>query len=116
MPRVLLAYFVLFFIAAFVWPTLRLWRRERVNALVLPRDDSAHGVIATWFRALIGGVFTVLAVLAAGLPGDAFGRLAWLDGPVAGSTGWLLLAASLVWIVAAQTHMGRSWRNRHRHR
>ena len=110
MPQVLLTYFVLFFMAAFVWPTLRLWRRERVNALVLPRDDSAHGVIATWFRALIGGVFAVLAALAAGLPGDAFGRLAWLDGPVAGSTGWVLLVASLIWIVAAQAHMGRSWR------
>lgn len=110
MPRVLLAYFVLFFMAAFVSPTLRQWRRERVNALVLPRDDSAHGVIAAWFRGLMASVFAMLVAVASGLPVQTLGRLAWVDGPVAATAGWVLLATSLAWIVAAQANMGRSWR------
>lgn len=110
MAVALLAYFALFFAAAFVWPTLRLWRRERVNALVLPRDDSVHGVIATWFQALIVGIFALLSAHVIGVPADALGRLAWLDVQLAKAAGWLMLAASLGWIAAAQTHMGRSWR------
>lgn len=110
MAQVLLAYFVAFFTVAFVWPTLRLWRRERVNALVLPRDDSAHGSIATWFRVLIVAIFAVLVALALGLPAEAFGRLGWLEGPITRTLGCVLLGASLVWIVLAQAHMGSSWR------
>lgn len=106
----LLLYFLLFFAAAFIWPTWRLWRRERVNALVLPRDDSAHGIVAAWFRLLIGATFLMLLGLAFGLPVEALGRLAWLDGPMAAAAGWLLLLASLAWIVLAQRQMGRSWR------
>ena len=36
MPLELLLFFAIFFALAFFWPTFRLWRRERVNALVLP--------------------------------------------------------------------------------
>jgi protein-S-isoprenylcysteine O-methyltransferase Ste14 len=110
MTTALLAYFVLFFAAAFVWPTVRIWRRERVNALVLPRDDSAHGLVAGWFRILIAAVFGTLVALAAGLPAGVIGPLAWLDGPPIRGLGWALLAVSFVWIVAAQAQMGRSWR------
>ena len=106
----LLAYFLLFFAAAFLWPTWRLWRHDRTNALVLPHDDSAHGVIAAWFRLLIASTFLLLVALAAGLPAHALGRLDWLEQPAPAATGWVLLLASLVWIVVAQRQMGRSWR------
>jgi protein-S-isoprenylcysteine O-methyltransferase Ste14 len=106
----LLAYFLLFFAAAFLWPTWRLWRCERTNALVLPHDDSAHGVIATWFRLLIASTFLLLVALAAGLPAHALGHLDWLEQPATAAVGWLLLLVSLVWIVLAQRQMGRSWR------
>jgi len=108
--ELLIAYFVLYFAAAFVWPTLRLWHRERVNALVLPSDDSAHGIIANWFRVLIGAVFAFLAALAFGLPAEMLGPLVWMEGTFTDATGWLLLIGSLVWIVVAQAHMGQSWR------
>lgn len=110
MTAALLAYFLLFFGAAFLWPTWRLWRRERVNALVLPHDDSAHGVIAARFRLLIASTFLLLVALAAGLPASALGHLGWLERPATAAAGWLLLLVSLVWIVLAQRQMGRSWR------
>jgi protein-S-isoprenylcysteine O-methyltransferase Ste14 len=110
MVLALLIYFALFFAAAFVWPTLRLWHREHVNALVLPRDDTAHGIIATWFRVLIAAIFGILAALTLGLPVEALGPLTWLDVSTASIVGGALLAVSLVWIVLAQAHMGQSWR------
>lgn len=110
MTHLLLACFVLFFGAAFVWPTLRLRRRDRVNALVPPSDDTAHGLIASWFRGPIAALFALLFALAVGLPAEALGPLGWLEGSATLVTGWALLLGSLVWIVVAQAQMGRSWR------
>ena len=109
-PRLLLGYFVLSIAAAFVWPTLRLWRRERVNALVLPRDDSAHGVVAAWFRGVIAATLLLLVALSVGVPLSATGPLTWLEAEGIVTAGWALLGVSLVWIVVAQAQMGRSWR------
>jgi hypothetical protein len=57
----LFLFYVLFFAAAFVWPTWRLWRRDGVNALVLPRDDSPHGLVGNWFRLVLLALFAGLA-------------------------------------------------------
>ena len=106
----LLLFFLLYFAAAFAWPTFRLWRRDRVNALVLPRDDSAHGVIACWFRGLIAALVLLLVARAFGLPAATLGAIDWLAQPGARAVGWALLLLSLGWIVAAQAQMGASWR------
>ncbi len=106
----LLLFFSIFFAAAFFWPTLRLWRRERINALVLPYDDSAHGMVGRWFRVTLIGIFLVLGALALGLPKDAAGPLLWLEQPAVRVAGWVLLVLSLLWVVAAQAQMGASWR------
>jgi protein-S-isoprenylcysteine O-methyltransferase Ste14 len=107
---ILLAYYTGFFLAAFVWPTWRLWQREKINALVLPRDDSAHGLIGRWFKLLIGALLLFISAYAAGLDLAYFGPLSWAQYEVLALAGWLLLAVSLVFIVTAQIQMGRSWR------
>lgn len=111
-PRamVLLAYFALFFALAFFWPTWRLWKRHGTNALVLPRDDSAHGVVAAWFRATLVAIPVAMGALSAGIPVDAIGRLAWLESEALQVVGWALLALCLLWVIAAQAQMGASWR------
>ena len=106
----LLGYFASFFGLAFFWPTWRLWRRYGTNALVLPRDDSAQGVVGRWFRATLLAVPIALAWLAAGAPAETLGRIAWLESEAARIAGWTMLAVSLAWIVAAQYRMGVSWR------
>jgi protein-S-isoprenylcysteine O-methyltransferase Ste14 len=108
--HVLLCYFLVCFAVAFIWPTLRLWRRERVNALVLPRDDTAHGVVAAWFRGVLVATLLLLVALAAGLPREAVAPLTWLEHAPVAVAGWGLLGLSLAWIVIAQAQMGRSWR------
>lgn len=111
MALLLLLFFVLFFAVAFFWPTWRLWRRDRVNAVVLPYDDTAHGVVAKAFRMTLFGIFALLGTVALGLPPEAVGSLGWLErSPLAMAAGWTLLAVSLLWILIAQSQMGASWR------
>ncbi len=106
----LFLFYVLFFAAAFVWPTWRLWRRDGVNALVLPRDDSPHGLVGNWFRLVLLALFGGLAAVALGLPPEVLGPLTWLQAEAVRGLGWAILLLSLVWIVLAQRQMGRSWR------
>lgn len=74
----LLACYLTFMVAVFAWPSWRLWRRERINAFVLPRDDTAEGVIGLWFKAIIAILAALLLGLALGLPSNTVGRLQWL--------------------------------------
>jgi protein-S-isoprenylcysteine O-methyltransferase Ste14 len=106
----LLAYFALFFLAAFFWPIWRLWRRDRTNAIVLPRDDSAQGVVGRWFRLTLLAIPAFVVPVAVGVPLDAVGRLPWLEIDILRTAGWAALAASLAWVVVAQAQMGESWR------
>ena len=110
MATALLAYFTLFFLAALVWPTWRLWRRHGTNALVLPRDDSAQGVVGRWFRVTLLAIPVVLVPLAVGMPLELLGRLAWIESEALRWVGWTILAVSLVWVIVAQAQMGASWR------
>ena len=75
MAPALLAYSILFFGVAIFWPTWRLWRRDRVNALVIPYDDTAHGLVGRWFRGTLLSLFAVLVILTLGFPEGALGRL-----------------------------------------
>lgn len=109
MPTALLAYFLTFFAVAFIWPTWRLWRRDRIMAFVLPFDDTAYGVVSKGFRLLIVGLFAVL-IAALWLPMNQFGPLPWLDHGGVRITGAILIVASLILIIIAQAQMGRSWR------
>lgn len=106
----LLAYFALFFALAFFWPTWRLWKRYGTNALVLPRDDSAHGVVGRWFRGTLVASPIVLGLLVAGVAVEALGRIVWLEIEALRLAGWVILAVSLLWVIAAQAQMGASWR------
>jgi protein-S-isoprenylcysteine O-methyltransferase Ste14 len=107
MIMALLTYYTLILALAFVWPTWRLWRRERINALVLPRDDTAEGVIGIWFKGLIAAVLTLIAL---GMSPQRLGELAWLNSVPADGVGWTLLMVSLLVITIAQANMGRAWR------
>lgn len=109
MKFALLGFYLAFFAIAFVWPTWRLWRAERINALVLPFDDTAYGEVSKGFRLLILGLFAVL-IAAVWLPMDLFGPLLWLDHAPVRIVGAGLLLASLALIVVAQAQMAGSWR------
>jgi protein-S-isoprenylcysteine O-methyltransferase Ste14 len=110
LTALLLPYFLLFFAAAFVLPTWRVWRRDGTNALVLPRDDSAFGVIGAWFKVLIGAILVLCASVAFGGSLSAMGPLEWANHSWLNLLGAILLVVTLVWVVIAQANMGQSWR------
>jgi protein-S-isoprenylcysteine O-methyltransferase Ste14 len=100
----------MFFAAAFVFPTWRVWRRDGTNPLVLPRDDSAFGVIGVWFKILLGSILVLCAFAAFGTGLNAMGPLVWANHSWLKLFGAILLVVTLVWVVIAQAHMGQSWR------
>jgi protein-S-isoprenylcysteine O-methyltransferase Ste14 len=110
MTTALLAYYLAFFAIALAWPTWRLWKREKINGLVLANDDSAYGLIGRWFQALIGSVFLLLLALAVGLDFQVLGPLAWAEQEFLSLAGVVILLVSITVIYVAQMHMGRSWR------
>ena len=112
MERLLLALLFLAYIsAAFVWPTVRVWRKTGLNPYVLPSSDDAYGFVTAGFRfVLIGlGIYVVAQVV--WLDADlVLGTIPWLSSHTARIAGWIGLGASLVWTVVAQYQMGLSWR------
>lgn len=110
MVAALPAYYALLFVIVFAWPTWRLWRQESVNALVLPGEDNAEGVIGIWFKGLIAAVALIVIASALGLPPRLVGELLWLAATPFHAIGWVLLIGSLVWMAVAQAQMGRAWR------
>lgn len=105
----ILLFYVAFFFAALVLPTVRVWRRSGINPLVLPANDSVDGFVGLWFKLLVGGLGLYLFALALGwiVP---LGAIAVGAATERQAAGWALLIASLVWVVLAQVQMGASWR------
>lgn len=110
-PIVLLIYFVLFFGVAFVWKTIAVARRIKKNPLVLPKDDSAYGLIGSYFKLTLIALF--LYVLAYALFPQAYAYFQPFDGL---HNRWLMYAGlflmgmSFIWTVIAQPQMRDSWR------
>lgn len=107
----LLGAFVLYFLAVFVWPTFRVWRRTGQNPVVLARGDDVFGFVSRWFKYLLV-LLLVYLVLQATTPAlDRWaGQLEWLNLRSVKTFGWIALAVSAIWLIVAQIHMGQSWR------
>ena len=110
MEIALLLYFLLFFAVAMAWPTWRIWQRDGINALVLPSDDTAHGLVGRWFKGLMLGVFAYVIAAAASVDPAWFGPLNWADHFFLKSSGMLILIIAFGIIVLAQSQLGRAWR------
>lgn len=112
MEQLLLALLFLAYIgAAFVWPTVRVWRKTGLNPYVLPSSDDAYGFVTSGFRIVLLGLAAY--VIAQVLWRDAdlvLGTIPWLSSQPAQTAGWIGLGASLAWTVIAQYQMGLSWR------
>jgi hypothetical protein len=104
-------YFIFYFLLAFVWRSFLVYRRTGKNPLVLPSEDNAYGYVGRAFKFVIAAVAAVVTLNAAMPQASAWlGLLTFLQVQPLYLTGWVLLFASLAWILVAQTQMGNSWR------
>jgi protein-S-isoprenylcysteine O-methyltransferase Ste14 len=104
-------YLVVYFGAAFVWPTVRVWSLTGANPYKLGATDSAHDFIGRLFRLLLAataGIVAVYAILGQGH--EILLPIVALELPALAGLGLGLLAASLAWTLVAQAQMGRAWR------
>jgi protein-S-isoprenylcysteine O-methyltransferase Ste14 len=104
----LLFYFVLFFSTGFAWRSWANYRATGINPLVLPSADNALGYIGRAFKIVMILIFlyTVCAAFE-WLPSfSKFWELPiWLS-----IFAWMILLSSWIWLLLAQSHMGKSWR------
>jgi hypothetical protein len=108
---VLPIYFIIYFGIAFVAKTVIVARRIGKNPLVLPKDDSAYGLIGLYFKWTLLFMF-IYVMLYALIPAlyDHFLPIKELETLPIQYTGLGLLAIALIWTIIAQAHMKDSWR------
>lgn len=108
---VLPIYFIIYFGLAFVLKSVIVAKRIGKNPLVLPKDDSAFGLIGLYFKlTLISMVLYVFAFAFFPAWHDYFLPIIQLDRLTIKYIGLALLAFALIWTIIAQTHMKNSWR------
>jgi len=104
-------YFILFFTVSFLRISFTVARKIGKNPNVLPKDDSAYGLIGFYFKITIITLFiyTVLFLL---FPQTVFStfRINILDLDSIRYAGITLMITSFIWVVTAQVQMKNSWR------
>jgi protein-S-isoprenylcysteine O-methyltransferase Ste14 len=104
-------YFIIYFGIAFVLKSLIVAKRIGKNPLVLPKDDSAYGLIGLYFKLTLIAMFVyVLAFAFFPAWHDYFLQIKQLDNSTIKYIGLTLLLIALLWTVIAQGHMKNSWR------
>lgn len=108
---VLPIYFIIYFGVAFVLKSVVVAKRIGKNPLVLPKDDSAYGLIGFYFKLTLIAMFIyVLAYTFFPTWHDNFLPLIRFNNQTVKYIGLALLFISLVWTVIAQGQMKNSWR------
>lgn len=108
---VVLATFLLFFVLAFVWPSLRVWRQTGRSPYVLPSSDDAYGFVTRCMKVLMVGLLAYTAFQAV-WPRAAADIGFFHSGmtPFLRILAWTCLGVCLIWTLTAQYQMGQSWR------
>lgn len=93
---------------AFVWPILRLWRRDGIWPVALPRK------LALPERVLFGSMLVAFSSIGAWTAAYAIrgpaGMGIWNPPAAITIAGWALALTGLAFMIIAQAQMGRSWR------
>ena len=104
-------YFIVYFGIAFVAKSVIVAKRIGKNPLVLPKDDSAYGLIGLYFKLTLVAMFLyVLAFAFFPTWHDNFLPIISIDNLTIKYIGLGLLAIALIWTIIAQAHMKNSWR------
>lgn len=108
---VLPIYFIIYFGLTFVLKSVIVARQIGKSPLVLPKDDSAFGLVGLYFKfTIIAMIMYVFAFAFSPDWHDSFLPIIQLDNLTIKYIGLALLAFALIWTIIAQIHMKDSWR------
>ena len=103
-------YFTLYFGIIFIYRSLIVWKRIGKNPLVLPKNDSAQGVIGYYFKIIFTSIF-IFVILFSIFPNHTnFLMIDVLEFKSLKIVGVILLGISIIWTMIAQYQMKDSWR------
>lgn len=107
----LLVYLVLFYGIAFFRRSWIVWKRTGVNPYRLAPGPGIHGFLARGYRLVFVVVALIVLLYVFVEPArEWMGPLTWFERLPVQLAGAVLMAASLLWVLVAQTQMGASWR------
>ena len=104
-------YFIIYFGVVFILKSVVVAKRTGKNPFVLPKEDSAFGLVGTYMK-LTFSVILAYVVVYAFFPTwyNYFLPIVQLDNQTIKYIGLALLLFSFIWIVTAQVNMKNSWR------
>lgn len=104
-------FFIIFFLTAFLGTSFIVSKRIGKNPNVLPKDDSAYGLIGRYFKLTLFLLF-VYTILLFIFPNDIFGTysIIFFERIIYKYIGIALMILSLIWVLVAQLQMKNSWR------
>lgn len=104
-------YFTIYFGLAFVLKSIIIARKIGKNPLVLPKDDSAYGLIGRYFKTVLIAMFMYVNVQAFfEISSQSFLPITQLETQNTQYLGVFLLIIALIWTIIAQNHLKDSWR------
>lgn len=104
-------YFTVYFGLAFVLKSIMIAREIGKNPLVLPKDDSAYGLIGRYFKTVLIAVFFYVAIQCFfEIKPQNFLPIKQLETQNIQYFGVFLLILALIWTIIAQNHLKDSWR------
>lgn len=102
-------YFIIYFGVAFIGKSWLVAKKINKSPLVLPKDDSAYGLIGRYFKLTLIALFIYVLVYAFTDKG-LFLPISYIENSIFKYTGVGMLIVSLIWTIVAQNHMKDSWR------
>lgn len=104
-------YFIIFFAVSFVGISYKVARQIGKNPNVLPKDDSAYGLVGFYFKIVLSGLF-IYTILLLFFPENIFNefKITILEYNFIQYAGFALMIFALIWVITAQLQMKNSWR------
>ncbi|MDR4954228.1 isoprenylcysteine carboxylmethyltransferase family protein [Chryseobacterium sp. ES2] len=104
-------YFIIFFLVSFVGISYKVAKQIGKNPNVLPKDDSAYGLVGLYFKLVLFALF-IYTILLLFFPKDIFSafKINVLEYDLFQYTGIILMIVAFIWVIIAQLQMKNSWR------
>jgi len=105
------SYFIIFFAVSFVGISYKVAKQIDKNPNVLPKDDSAYGIIGFYFKIVLSALF-IYTMLLLFFPENIFNafKITILEYNFVQYSGFALMILALIWVITAQLQMKNSWR------